>query len=104
MTDQPSPLEELARLLRGAAVDYALIGGHAVNVWLEPRFTADIDITLAAGGDDLNRLRGVLARAGYTTAVEHGADFPSGPDFIRGGLRAVTWSRPSSPRRLCRPS
>jgi hypothetical protein len=76
-------IASLASLLTRAGVPYALIGGHAVNVWLEPRFTADVDVTVQANAADLTRLRAVLGAAGYTIAREHGGDLPSGPDFVR---------------------
>ena len=73
----------IAELLAQAGVDYALIGGHAVNVWLEPRFTADVDVTVQASPPAMARLKAVLAAAGYAVAQEHGGAPPSGPDFVR---------------------
>lgn len=73
----------IARILEAAGVSYAIIGGHAVNVWLEPRFTADIHITVAARGDDLARLRDEFERANYALERQFGADLSSGPDFAR---------------------
>jgi predicted nucleotidyltransferase len=73
----------LSRVLEREAIDYALIGGHAVNAWLEPRFTADVDIVVAAGPDDFDRLKQILAGEGFVVTREHGADQPSGPDFVR---------------------
>lgn len=76
-------LAALSSMLEREAIEYALIGGHAVNAWLEPRFTADVDIVVAAGSDDFDRLKRVLAGEGFTVTGEHGADQPSGPDFVR---------------------
>ena len=39
-------LGALSGTLAEAEVVYALIGGHAVNAWVEPRFTADIGLTI----------------------------------------------------------
>lgn len=75
----------IAHLLDDARVSYALIGGHAVNVWLEPRFTADIDIVMAADPAAFARLRKVLVTAGFGVDAEHGGDLASGPDFVRFG-------------------
>jgi hypothetical protein len=69
--------------LESAAISYAIIGGHAVNTWLEPRFTADVDLTVAAGPEDLMRMNQALEKAGYSIARQHGATLPSGPDFVR---------------------
>jgi hypothetical protein len=77
------PLADLARLFDRAAVPYALIGGHAVNAWLEPRFTADVDVTVQAGAEGVARLRAILEEGGFAVQREYGADLPSGPDFVR---------------------
>jgi hypothetical protein len=76
-------LATVARLLDEAVLPYIVIGAHAVNAWLEPRFTADVDVTVEADVSGLERLRNVLARAGYAATAEHGGKLPSGPDFVR---------------------
>ncbi len=76
-------LESLSRLLEREAVEYTLIGDHAVNAWLEPRFTADVDFVVAAGSNEFERLQRILADEGFTVTREHGAEQPSGPDFVR---------------------
>jgi hypothetical protein len=48
MNPGEDPIALIASVLDGAGLAYALIGGHAVNVWLEPRFTADVDVTVLA--------------------------------------------------------
>jgi hypothetical protein len=84
------PLLDIAALFARSSVGYAVIGGHAVNVWLEPRFTASIDVTVVATPDELARLLAVLQSAGYHVERQLGAEQPSGPDFIR--LRSNTGS------------
>jgi hypothetical protein len=76
-------VDDVARLLAAARADYALIGGHAVNAVLEPRFTADIDVTIAAEPAALQRVRAGLLAAGFRVEREHGGAQPSGPDFVR---------------------
>lgn len=76
-------VDEVAQILSGAGAAYALIGGHAVNAVLEPRFTADIDVTIAAEPAALQRVRLALLAAGFRVEREHGAALPSGPDFVR---------------------
>jgi hypothetical protein len=73
----------LARTLERAGLAHALIGGHAVNTWLEPRFTADIDLVIAVDAAALGRFREALAAEGFVVDVEHGAQQTSGPDFVR---------------------
>ena len=80
---QTGDLVTLSRMLEREGIDYALIGGHAVNAWLEPRFTGDVDIVVAAGSDDFDRLKRILADQGFTVTREYGAEQPSGPDFVR---------------------
>jgi len=70
-------------LLDQIGVPYALIGAHAVNVWLEPRFTADVDLTAASTPEEMARLRRGLLAAGFRVTLEHGAALASGPDFVR---------------------
>lgn len=77
------PLGTLAEVLAEARIEYALIGGHAVNAWVEPRFTADIDVTMTAGAPQLDRLTAALARRGFTIVAQYGEEQPSGPDFVR---------------------
>lgn len=72
----------LQRALERADVEYAVIGAHAVNAWIEPRFTADFDITVQADAAALQRLTDELAKEGYT-ATAQGSELPSGPDFVR---------------------
>lgn len=76
-------LATLASVFEQAGLAYALIGGHAVNLWLEPRFTADVDVTVAADPAALTRARAALEALGYRVNAEQGAELPSGPDFVR---------------------
>jgi hypothetical protein len=76
-------LSLIAEAFDRAGLAYALIGGHAVNVWVEPRFTADVALTVAADAAALARARKLLEATGYAIAFEEGAGLPSGPDFLR---------------------
>lgn len=76
-------LTTITSVFEQAGLAYALIGGHAINLWLEPRFTADIDVTVAADPAALARARAGLEALGYHVDDEHGATLPSGPDFVR---------------------
>jgi hypothetical protein len=82
----------LLDLLDEGGVEHVVIGGHAVNAWLEPRFTADLDVTVHAGPGKLDRLKTVLGAHGYRVTFEHQPDLPSGPDFLRfvSGSSGVT--------------
>jgi hypothetical protein len=55
-------------------VPYAIIGGMAVQRWGEPRFTQDVDVTVAAPLDDLEGfVRAIVAR--FTSRVEDAVTF-----------------------------
>lgn len=75
----PSPEETLlhiARALEAAGQSFAVVGGVAVALRGEPRFTRDVDLALAIRRDaDLERLVFGLRAAGYGVAalVEHEA-------------------------------
>lgn len=73
----------LQKALDRAGVEYAVIGAHAVNAWVEPRFTGDFDITVQADIDAFARLEQALAAEGYERAATQGGELSSGPDFVR---------------------
>jgi hypothetical protein len=80
---RPGPLVDVARRLERAAVSYAVIGAHAVNAWVEPRVTADIDVTAEVSASDASRLARVFEEDGFTCGHGHGDAQASGPDFMR---------------------
>jgi hypothetical protein len=79
----PESVELVASLIAEAGLHALLIGGHAVNFWLEPRFTAHIDLTVLAEPEAIRRAEAFLVGAGFTKVTEHGAGLSSGPDFVR---------------------
>ncbi len=83
MTGVADPIAELAAILRAAGLAHALIGGHAVNAWIEPRFTADVDFTVEAAPTKLEAVVKALVDAGYRVTREVGGGQVSGPDFVR---------------------
>ena len=53
--------------LQAAGVRPALVGGLAVSTRTEPRFTRDVDLAIAVGGDrDAERVASALTSRGYT--------------------------------------
>jgi hypothetical protein len=82
VTGWDDPLARLHQLLVERQIDYALIGGHAVNALVEPRFTADIDLTIDTSVEKLASFASVLGNEGFYVQREHGMG-PSGPDFMR---------------------
>ena len=83
MSSDGDSFASLTQLLEETGLSYVIIGAYAVNVWLEPRFTADIDIVIHAEQEHLAVLKDALAEKGFTQVQEMPVDSPSGPDFIR---------------------
>jgi len=79
----PGALARVASLFEAARVPYAVIGAHAVNAWIEPRLTADIDVTAQISSADLARLQAQLEAARFRLTRVEGMELPSGPDFVR---------------------
>lgn len=77
------PIQAVATTLQQAGISFAVIGGHAVNYWLEPRFTGDIDLTVIANQSDQQRLLQLMQAANFSLDKEIGSDQASGPDFLR---------------------
>ena len=76
------PIRALARVLDRERIPSALIGGHAVDTLLEPRLTRDIDVTVVADAQAIERLGAALEADGFVLERRVGAE-PSGPDFVR---------------------
>ena len=50
----------VARLLDGLRVPYMVIGGFAVTVWGQPRYTADLDLTIHCLVPERDLIEGLL--------------------------------------------
>lgn len=53
-------LAGVARLLDGLRVPYMVIGGFAVTVWGQPRYTADLDLTIHCLVPERDLIEGLL--------------------------------------------
>lgn len=76
MTSLESALQRIAADLTRSGVDFALIGGLAVSVRTEPRFTRDADFAVSVSGDmEAEALIRRLREGGYevTALVEQDA-------------------------------
>ena len=70
MTSLESALHRITSDLARSGVDFALIGGLAVSVRTEPRFTRDADFAVAVSGDaDAEALIQHLRAVGYEIAA-----------------------------------
>lgn len=65
MTPLLSDLKEFLRLLNEFHVEYLLVGGYAVSYHGYPRTTADMDIWIAIGPENAQRMVAVLTSFGF---------------------------------------
>jgi predicted nucleotidyltransferase len=65
----------LARALKSRKIDYMVIGGQAVLMYGEPRFTEDIDITLGVTTDELPTILEVIGELGLRPRVSNVEEF-----------------------------
>jgi hypothetical protein len=61
----PNDFKEFLRLLNSHQVEYLLIGGYAVGYHGYPRATGDMDIWVAVGAQNAQRLMHVLREFGF---------------------------------------
>ena len=74
---------ELSEMIAAADLEVALIGGAAVNTYVEPRYTKDIDLTVAADPVGIEALTRLLRQAGFVTIRNQAGTASSGPDFVQ---------------------
>ncbi len=65
-----SLLRRVAEALDRVGIDYVIVGGQAVLVYGEPRLTRDIDITLLASPDDLDRVMRIIKNLKLNVLVD----------------------------------
>ena len=68
MAELDDALTTLASWLDGLGTPYMVIGGFAVTVWGEPRFTRDLDVTISVPPERFNSMVGLIA-AEFTSLV-----------------------------------
>lgn len=70
-------LERLAAAFKNTGIPYMVIGGQAVLLYGEPRFTRDIDVTLGIGAEDLDRVLSICKKIGLRPLTKNVASFVS---------------------------
>jgi hypothetical protein len=60
----PEDFAEFIRLLNSAKVEYLILGGWAVNLYANPRATADIDFLVGIDERNVDKVLSVLAEFG----------------------------------------
>ena len=70
-----SDFEELLRIFDATAVKYLIVGGHAVMLYTEPRYTKDLDIWIEASPDNADKVFRALAEFGAPLSGLSTGDF-----------------------------
>ena len=65
-----SDFKDLITCLNKFEVRYLIVGGYAVMVYAEPRYTKDIDVFLAADADNVARFRTAMQEFGFPLSDE----------------------------------
>jgi len=84
-----SDFRDLLRGLNAAGVRYLIVGGYAVMVHTEPRYTRDLDIWIEPDERNARVLLAALAAFGAPTADVKPADFTEPEVFFQIGVEPV---------------
>jgi len=76
-------LELVGRVMADGGLRGALIGGQAVNCWVEPRITLDVDVTVVSDGDVVRDVVERFVSEGFVILIKQDPGSASGPDFVR---------------------
>lgn len=68
-------LERLALALEDLGIPYMIIGGQAVLLYGEPRFTRDVDVTLGAGPEKLDEILRLVKACNWRILIESAQEF-----------------------------
>ena len=83
-----SDFEELLRTFRSCDVKYLIVGGYAVMLYTEPRYTKDLDLWIEAGEENSGKVFQALAAFGAPLAGMAASDFAR-EGFYQLGLPPV---------------
>jgi hypothetical protein len=82
---------EFLRVLTSTGTRYLLIGGHALAVHAEPRFTEDLDVFVEPSLSNARKLRSALVEFGFGSVI------PEAAELAKPGL---VWMLGRKPRRI----
>jgi hypothetical protein len=80
---------EFCALLTANAVEFVIVGAHALAFHGAPRFTGDLDILVRPTEDNGRRLLAAIAAFGFPTAPLTAADIVTGTKVIEMGVEPV---------------
>jgi hypothetical protein len=87
--DLAPDFDEFCALLTARAVEFVVIGAHALAFHGAPRFTGDLDILVRPTVDNGARLLSAIADFGFPTASLTAADIVEGTKVIEMGVAPV---------------
>lgn len=83
--DEANMLEGLVSLLQGERVAYCVIGGQAVNAYVEPLVSMDLDLVIAV--EDLERIRPLLEQRFRTVVFPHSINLSAEGSALRAQIQ-----------------
>lgn len=84
-----SDFRDMLRELNGAGVRYLIVGGYAVMVHTEPRYTKDLDLWIEPVESNAQKLFVALAKFGAPTSDIRPSDFTEPEVFFQIGMDPV---------------
>ena len=84
-----SDFKDLLRSLNAGGVRYLVVGGYAVMVHTEPRYTKDLDIWISPDRENARVMLAALAAFGAPTAGVNADDFTQPEVFFQIGVDPV---------------
>ncbi len=81
-----SEFEELLKLFNDSDVKYLIVGGHAVMLYTEPRYTKDLDLWIEASEENATKVFRSLAAFGAPLTGLSPADFSREGFFYQIGV------------------
>ena len=81
-------LGQIATSLNAAGIPYMVVGGQAVLLYGEPRFTRDIDVTLGIGTEGLDQVLSLVTYNGWRPRAG------VSPEFVSKSMVLPCWSSP----------
>jgi hypothetical protein len=84
-----SDFEELLRVFNDSGVKYLIVGGHAVMLYSEPRYTKDLDVWVEASAENAELVFRALADFGAPLSGLTPSDFAREGFFYQMGVLPV---------------
>jgi hypothetical protein len=84
-----SDFEELSSIFNENSVRYLIVGGHAVMLYTEPRYTKDLDVWIEASAENAERVYRSLLAFGAPLAGQTAKDFAAEGSFYQMGIPPV---------------